>query len=100
MPTKRAPRGPYKPRLATITRSHLRAIIERNRSARMSLEEILEWIEIQKKEAKLNMDKARQAKLGELSFSVAKLIADLAEIESSAHAASDGRVDEKEEATK
>ena len=82
----------YKPRLATTTQVKLRAIIEKSVTSHAYLREILEWVERERSEARLNMSKARQANVGDLSHAVANLMADLAEIERAAREACDGKI--------
>ncbi|MCC6454460.1 MAG: hypothetical protein IT328_05915 [Caldilineaceae bacterium] len=98
MPPKK--RGEYKPRLATTTKTHLDTIVDRSVSGHSHLREIVEWLNCERTAAKMNMDKARQARAGELSHAVAQLALDWADIERAAREARDGKiVDTKEKET-
>jgi hypothetical protein len=91
MPRSRS-RGEYKPRLATTTLTHLDNIVDKSVSGQAHLRAIIEWLNCERSEAKFNMDKARQAKVGELSHAVAQLALDWADIERAAREARDGKI--------
>lgn len=93
----RRTRGEYKPRLATTTLNHLNTIVDKSVSGHTHLESIIAWINCERSEAKFNMDKARQARVGELSHAVAQLALEWADIERAAREARDGRVVDSKE---
>lgn len=93
----RGPRGEYKPRIATLTLGKLKLITKKSVSAHEALKEILAWVERERSEAKLNMDKGRQARIGDLSFPVAQLQSYLMEIERAAREGCEAKEDRSKE---
>lgn len=84
----------YRPRLANLTIWALQDIIGLCRDAHDALSLVVEWVERERVEANVNMDKRRKAQLGDLSHAVSRLLLILSAVERIAGDARQGRYDE------